>query len=141
MIYYLPVVETMQLDFLKQFGLSSYDIKALQVLIRMEFGTAAEISKLGNIPSSKVYTALENLVDLGMVLHSDNAGADIYQLVSNSELAFIVGELEQETRQGFADELRNFKFSLENLRAEKRLPDVTTSKVALLGTPAWQGLL
>lgn len=131
----------MQLDFLKQFGFSSYDIKALEVLIRLDFGTAAEIAKVGNIPSSKIYTALENLVQLGLVMQSDKTGADIYQLVSNAELAFKVSEMEAKLRSEFQDQFRNLKFNLDNIRTQKRLPDINTSQVALLGSTAWKQLL
>lgn len=131
----------MQLDFLKKFGLSSYEIKTLEVLVRLGFGTAAEIAKVGNIPSSKIYAALDSLVQLGFVLHSDNTGADIYQLVSTAEVVSLVSDLESKLASDFQDQLRNFKYNLDNIRNQKRSLDIVSSKVALLGTSGWQTLL
>ncbi len=47
-------------------GLSEYQTKALISLIQCGEAKASEIAKLSNIPRAKIYTVLDQLVDLGL---------------------------------------------------------------------------
>lgn len=92
-------------EFLKEFGFSSYELKALQGLLRLGKATPSEISEAENIPSSKIYSALDRLETAGLIvkLTEDNA----YQLADQYQIAAILKDLQIQRSQEFNDNLGN----------------------------------
>jgi len=54
-------------SFLESFGLSNYQARVLVALIQCGEGKASDISQLSGVPRAKVYSVLDQLVNLGLI--------------------------------------------------------------------------
>ena len=52
---------------LEELGLSGYQVKVLMALIQCGEAKASEISQLSGVPRAKVYSVLDQLVDMGLI--------------------------------------------------------------------------
>lgn len=92
-------------EFLKEFGFSSYELKALQGLLRLGTGSPSDISEAENIPSSKIYSALDRLESAGLIVKVDED--NIYRLADQYQIVATLGELQKQKSQEFSDSLGN----------------------------------
>jgi len=53
-------------EFLEGFGLSGYQVRVLLALLQCGEGKASDIAQLSGVPRAKVYTVLDQLVNLGL---------------------------------------------------------------------------
>lgn len=92
-------------EFLKEFGFNTYELKALQGLVKLGVATPSEISEAENIPSSKIYSALDRLESTGLIVKA--ADDKSYSLANQYQIVSILSELEKQKSQDFADSLGN----------------------------------
>ncbi len=94
----------MELEFLRRFNLNSYDLKALEYLIATGQAAAAVVARENEIPTSKIYAALEKLEGLGLV-RLENSNPKIYALVEETQLLSTLAQLQQQDNAGFSQRL------------------------------------
>lgn len=54
-------------DVFQQLGLTDYEARSFVALVRLDHGTAREVSEIADVPRTRVYDAMEGLENLGLV--------------------------------------------------------------------------
>lgn len=102
------------IDFLSKFNLTNYDLKALSCLIELRRSGADGLCRLGNIPSSKIYTSLEKLAALGLV-KVEPGRPKIYKVVDFESLITTIKELNNIENTKFESDINNLSDYLAGL--------------------------
>ncbi len=105
----------MWFEILKEFGFSAYEIKALGYLSRKTQVTATQISEDEDIPSSKIYMALNSLVNAGFVVEIAGEKTKQYQIAPVGEVISLIRAKGEAKQRDFADALGNLKAFLVSL--------------------------
>lgn len=92
-------------EFLKEFGFNTYELKALQGLLRLGRATPSQISEAENIPSSKIYSALDRLETAGLIIKFGEENS--YQLAEQHQITTILNTLQKQKTEEFTDSLGN----------------------------------
>ena len=98
---------------LEQLGFSSYEAKAYYALIRKYPANGYEISKIGKIPSAKIYETLNRLKMKGAIIASDTETGKYYPVPSEILLAKL--------KQEFTSMIKNLE---TQLKQTEPLPDI-----------------
>jgi len=108
----------MQLEFLRRFNLNAYDLKALEYLLASGTASAAAIAKEADVPTSKIYSSLQKLEELGLVF-LENSSPKRYTIVENDQLVQAVARLEQASVNEFNQALRQLATDVVSLSSKR----------------------
>ncbi|CUH95265.1 hypothetical protein P22_1335 [Propionispora sp. 2/2-37] len=98
---------------LEQLGFSSYEAKAYYALIRKHPSNGYEISKIGKIPSAKIYETINRLKMKGAIIESTAEAGKYYPVPADKLLAKV--------KQEFASTIQDLE---GQLRKTEPLPDI-----------------
>jgi len=98
---------------LEQLGFSSYEAKAYYALIRKYPSNGYEISKIGKIPSAKIYETLNRLKIKGAIIESATETGKYYPVPSETLLAKL--------KQEFTSMIQDLE---KQLKQTEPLPDI-----------------
>ncbi|HWR38459.1 MAG TPA: helix-turn-helix domain-containing protein [Patescibacteria group bacterium] len=126
---------------LEQLGFSSYEAKAYYALIRKYPANGYEISKIGKIPSAKIYDTLNRLKMKGAIVESSTETGKYYPVPSekllarlNQEFTSMIQDLGSQLKQ--AEPLPDIELSLNfsgyEYFLEKALKMINGAKTSLL---------
>jgi sugar-specific transcriptional regulator TrmB len=90
---------------LRDVGFSLYEARLYVALLRDGAQNGNEVAKNANVPSSKVYTALDKLAGEGIVLSSKRGGSTLYTAVPPEELIARLRRQYNDPLDFLADEL------------------------------------
>lgn len=91
---------------LKELGLPTYEAKAYIGLLKEGSSEADSVSKVANVPFSKIYSTLKSLEERGLV-NSSNTRPKVYHPVSPSEAVSILRRERQEKGEAASDAIRD----------------------------------
>lgn len=126
---------------LEQLGFSAYEAKAYYALIRKYPANGYEISKIGKIPSAKIYDTLSRLKMKGAIIESSTEAGKYYPVPSdkllaklNQEFTAMIQDLGNQLKQ--AEPLPDIELTLNFFGYEsfvdKAVRIINNSKVSLL---------
>ena len=104
----------MNLEFLKQFDFTNFDLKTLAALIELKSAKASDLCRQQSIPSSKIYISLDKLISLGIAEEVD-LHPKIYSLVPTPEFLFKLEQLNLARTQEFTKGLQQLKSEMANI--------------------------
>lgn len=107
----------MYFNFLSNFGLNSYELKALEALAIQPQSTPGQLCEVANIPSSKIYAALDHLCKLGFVLKVDTDPAT-YRLAEFRKISQHISDAEVKRLTETNQQLQNLKTYLSSKPSE-----------------------
>jgi hypothetical protein len=97
-----------ELEILAELGLTRYERKALAALMLRGLADAETLCREGDIPSSKIYLALEKLGQLGLV-EIQPTRPKLYSALSTDAIFSRLIEISREKAERFATEAQNLK--------------------------------
>jgi sugar-specific transcriptional regulator TrmB len=126
---------------LEQLGFSFYEAKAYYALIRKYPANGYEISKIGKIPSAKIYETLSRLKMKGAIIESDTETGKFYPVPSekllaklSQEFTLMISDLESQLKktEPLPDIDLTLNYSGYDLFIEKAVKVINTTNVSLL---------
>ena len=126
---------------LEQLGFSSYEAKAYYALIRKCPANGYEISKIGKVPSAKIYDTLNRLKMKGAIIESSSEAGKYYPVPSekllarlNQEFTSMIQDLGSQLKQTepLPDIELSLNFSGYEYFVEKAIRVINDTRVSLL---------
>ncbi len=103
-----------QFELLEEIGLTSYERKALVTLMVHGVADAETLCRKGEVPSSKIYLAMEKLAQLGLV-EIQPTRPRLYSALPNDEVVNRLVEISRSKADRFAEQAETLKATLAAL--------------------------
>ena len=98
-------------DLLQQLGLTEYESKALNTLLKLGESEAPQISRMSQVPKTRVYDVLTNLVEKNLVIEIRGRPKKYRGIDANKALDILV-ELKKQQLQELQEKVGDLKTSL-----------------------------
>ncbi len=116
-----------EFEFLAEIGLTTYERKALVTLMVQGVADAETLCREGEVPSSKIYRAMEKLGKLGLV-EVQPTRPKLYSALPGDEVANRVANISRDKAEQFAEQALKLKTTLaalpEQVRGRKPFVDL-----------------
>jgi sugar-specific transcriptional regulator TrmB len=96
---------TNDFDLLEQVGLTQYERRALVALLRRGIADAVTLCEEGDVPSSKIYLAMEKLAQMGLV-QIQPSRPRLFAAMSAEDVVARLGEIARDQAAAFSDGAR-----------------------------------
>src|SRR6266446_7777547 len=110
-----------ELDLLEEIGLTGYERKALATLIVQGVADAETLCREGDIPSSKIYLAMEKLGSLGLI-ELQPTRPKLYSALPGDEVVDRLIEISRHSAEQFSKQAEKLKatFTAHTVRVRGR---------------------
>ncbi len=109
-------------ELLESLGLTEYEGKTLSTLFRLEEGEAPEISRLSQVPKTRVYDVLDKLVKKNLVIEIRGRPKKYRVIKASKVFNQLLGEKKNEIKaiEDKAEEFANSLSALEKMRGARQ---------------------
>ena len=108
-----------EFELLEEVGLTAYERKALVTLMVHGVADAETLCRKGEVPSSKIYQAMEKLCHLGLV-ESQPTRPRLYSALSGDEVVNRLVEISRRNAERFAEQAQKLRTTLATLPQQVR---------------------